>query len=256
MSVKQMALVWEHDFEHNDMLVMLALTDHADHDGGSIFPSVDRIAWKTAYSEKQVRNIIKGLRERGVLVIVAKSTPTRPNEYRIDWTTVKKKPAYRGVKITTPISGVEENGVMGGNLEPKTGDRVVIAITTEPSLKTNHHIEPSLGEYTYEPLEGALPQKLGKDPRYQHPAIKIYRTRMHLQVHRDWVDEAIRVVGQEPASLTKWDTLLRDWNGNKWNPGNVKGQLEAFQNGGLKRTQKPSFDERVKHRMELFDGDE
>lgn len=138
-----MALVWEHAFEHNEMLVMLALADHADHDGGSIFPSVDRIAWKTAYSEKQVRNIIAMLRRRGILVVVTKSTPTRPNEYQIDWTQAEPKPVYGGVKITTPNSGVVISGVMGGNLEPESGDRVVIAITTEPSL-TNHHIEPSI----------------------------------------------------------------------------------------------------------------
>ncbi|UYN89922.1 MAG: replication protein [Anaerolineales bacterium] len=75
--------------------------------------------------------------------------------------------------------------------------------------------------------------KRKKDERQVHPAAKLYRQRMHLYVNRDWVDELIRVVGDTPEKLAKWDELLRAWNGHGWKPGNIAGMLDAFKAGGI-----------------------
>lgn len=100
MSVKQIAKVWEHEFPHNQQSVMLALADHADHDGKNIYPSIARTAWKTGYSARHVQRIIKELCKSGVLVLVRDATPRRPNEYKFDWSKAKEKAEFRGDNLS------------------------------------------------------------------------------------------------------------------------------------------------------------
>lgn len=97
MSIKQMGMVWEHEFDRPEQAVMLAIADHADHDGEGIYPSMARVAWKTGYSKRQVIRIMNGLRERGVLVLVREADPInfRPTEYRIDWTKAQPKAPFK-----------------------------------------------------------------------------------------------------------------------------------------------------------------
>ena len=65
MSIRQILQVWEHEFSHPHQSVMLALADHAHEDGTGIRPSINRIAWKTGYSERSVQNILSQLRQLG-----------------------------------------------------------------------------------------------------------------------------------------------------------------------------------------------
>ena len=44
MSVKAMSWVWDQDIPREQKFVLLAYADHADHDGGNIYPAVDTIA--------------------------------------------------------------------------------------------------------------------------------------------------------------------------------------------------------------------
>src|SRR5690348_4316202 len=68
MSVKIMGQVWELDLMHSELLILLALADHADHDGGHVFPSMGLVAWKTGYEERQVRRVVAKLLESGLLI--------------------------------------------------------------------------------------------------------------------------------------------------------------------------------------------
>jgi len=159
MSVRQMALVWEHEFSRSEQAIMLALTDHASDDGTRIFPSIARIAWKTDYSERQVKRIIKTLTKNEVLVLVCKASRHRPNEYRVDWTAAKPKDGFRGDITVSPLDGeesrgdtmtpLEKSGVTSGasrgdisrSRGDKTGFRSDIAVSPEPSVKPS--FEPS-----------------------------------------------------------------------------------------------------------------
>ena len=95
MSVKQMALVWEHEFDHAEQSVMLALADHAHDDGTGIRPSMARVAWKTGYSERQVKRIVKRLRdERRVLMLVRNAVRGRPPEYVFVWDNAESKAPF------------------------------------------------------------------------------------------------------------------------------------------------------------------
>jgi len=142
MSIRLMSQVWEHEFSHAEQTIMLALADWANDDGGNVFPSVARIAWKTGYEERQVQRIMKKLRGTGVLVLVKRATVYRPNEYRIILSKAPLKETFETWKesrgdIMTPRKG-------GDNLTPERGDisgeRGDIAVTPDPSL--NPSVDP------------------------------------------------------------------------------------------------------------------
>lgn len=94
MSIRQILQVWEHKFSHPHQAVMLALADHAHEDGTGIRPSINRIAWKTGYSERSVQNIMAQLRQLGVLLIDVPATHNTPNEYRFDWSVATPKLSF------------------------------------------------------------------------------------------------------------------------------------------------------------------
>ena len=64
MSALVMGQVWNLDLPQNEQSVLLALADHADHNGGNVFPSNGLVAWKIGVSEDTVRRAKKKLEER------------------------------------------------------------------------------------------------------------------------------------------------------------------------------------------------
>ncbi len=73
MSVKVSGAVWDAPLPQGLKLMMLALADHADHDGENIFPSVGTLARKTGYSERQVQRLLKELWNLGLTDKVGQS---------------------------------------------------------------------------------------------------------------------------------------------------------------------------------------
>jgi hypothetical protein len=94
MSVKAMGRVWDLDIPHNKRLVLLAMADHADHEGRNIYPSVDLIAWKTGYSYRQVQRVIDTLIEDGILIVVKPSRQQHPATYSLNFTAGTVKPPF------------------------------------------------------------------------------------------------------------------------------------------------------------------
>lgn len=105
MSWKISGQVWEIELPANKLIVMLALADHADHEGNNVFPSIGLIAWKTGYSERQVQRIMKALVADGLLV--ENKRPGQTTLYSIDLSKGTPKGKYkpsdnRGRQIVTP----------------------------------------------------------------------------------------------------------------------------------------------------------
>ena len=86
-------MVWDLDLPHPQLIVLLALTDHADHEGGNIWPSAARIAWKTGYSDRSVRRIIDDLVDLKVLE-VDEERPGRTTVYRVNFDNAPKKKPF------------------------------------------------------------------------------------------------------------------------------------------------------------------
>jgi len=95
MSSKIMGLVWDLDLPHQLQLILLALADHADHEGENIYPSIGLIAWKTGYDPRSVQRIIQQLLDTGVLLLVGEGKGRgNTNVYRINLAAGKKKAPY------------------------------------------------------------------------------------------------------------------------------------------------------------------
>lgn len=116
MSGKAVGRVWELRLPAAHRMVLLALADHADHLGANIYPSIGLIAWKTGYSESQVRRIMQRLVTDGLLIAVRIGGGRgNTNGYRFDLNAGMVKAPFgpgsggNGIK-TTPI--VEEPGTM------------------------------------------------------------------------------------------------------------------------------------------------
>lgn len=143
MSVKVMGQVWELDLSHAEQSVLLALADHAKHDGTSVYPSVDLVAWKTNYSKRQVQRIMSSLRKEGILVIVREANRYRPREYRIDLSKAKNKPPYnRGDKLSPLLDSGDSRGDSGDTpgvtRESTRGDT-----TMSPESSNNRQVNTS-----------------------------------------------------------------------------------------------------------------
>jgi hypothetical protein len=67
MSVKISGKVWDMKLSPGEKLVLLALADHADHNGKNAYPGTDLLAWKTELSTRQVRRILDELEARAVI---------------------------------------------------------------------------------------------------------------------------------------------------------------------------------------------
>lgn len=108
-----MSQVWKSDsYDGGTLLVLLALADWADDDGGSIFPKVATIGRKARLSERQVQNCLKALRDDGVLTQVVAARRGRGTEYRLNIDRVKN--LHRNdCGATGSANGVQPAAVLG-----------------------------------------------------------------------------------------------------------------------------------------------
>ena len=85
MSIKVMSAVFDAGgLRPAQKSVLLALADHANEDGNSIYPSVNRVVIKTGLSERAVRKALSELRNENLLIVVRESTQHFPTEYAIN----------------------------------------------------------------------------------------------------------------------------------------------------------------------------
>lgn len=90
MSVKVMTAVFErYPNGGGEMLLALALADHASDDGTKVFPSVEALAVKTRQSVRSVQYQLRSMQASGWLILVSAGNGGRSmtSEYRIsiDW---------------------------------------------------------------------------------------------------------------------------------------------------------------------------
>lgn len=79
-----MGEAWDLDLPAPELLVLLAMADHADHEGEGVRPSVALIAHKTGFGRSTVLKHQATLRERGILQVVeVRQAEGKPNLYRI-----------------------------------------------------------------------------------------------------------------------------------------------------------------------------
>lgn len=141
-----MGKVWDLDIPTNQLLVLLAMADHADHDGNNVYPSIGLVAWKTGYSDRHVMRIIKSLIKTKILSVV-KREQGKTTHYRIDLSHGRLKEPYNPRQNVrgTPDADVTTRKPTHDTDVTSTPDIAVsptpdIAVSHEPSV--NRHKEP------------------------------------------------------------------------------------------------------------------
>lgn len=270
MSVKVMGQVWDADLPRPEKFVLLSYADHAAHDGTGIYPSVGRMAWKTGYTDRSIQTITKRLVDQGILVPDG-TMPDGRNRYRLDASRLPKRPPYRGENSSPPEKssgeGVKKTAKGGENSSPKPScnhhdkpshvgassdahpppffpDLFDTPIREIKEMKfTRSQWEEILaaersrdgderGERTRVTLVDWLDRKLNGSG---HPAIQAYHEEMGRYPRRNQFDDIIETVGTD-GHLELWRKIVRAWKLHGWNPYNVAGMLECFEDERIPST--------------------
>lgn len=185
MSIHVMRAVWESPREIDGLTkyVLLRLADFASDDGGSVFPSLGRVAEDCRIGERTVRNAFRALEAAGILVMTAAEDAARhkPRTYRIDLealstpgTTCRPaphaarhhvpQPPARGAPAPgttcprTVIDPPENRQDISGDLfgEQATGGATVIVLPAKAKAPTNP-AKPSFPEQAFAEFWNAYP---------------------------------------------------------------------------------------------------
>ncbi len=140
-----MGMVWDYDLDHAQQLILLAMADHADHEGNNIYPSIGRLAWKTGYSSRQVQRIINQLIEIHAIECQTKrgTKTNNPHHYRITLENVPKKKPFEPKKR----QNVTPDKMSPGGDIAMSGEgchSYVTQIINEPSMNLNTVASPPL----------------------------------------------------------------------------------------------------------------
>ena len=182
MSVKVMTAVFErYPVGGGEMLLALALADHASDDGTRVYPSVKALAEKTRQSERAVQYQLRKMQQVGWLILVGAGHGGRgmSREYRIsqDWINgADFAPIQKGAN--DDIKGANDD-IKGANDDIKGCNGLHPHITiNEPSITINEssvracdHASPSKVVKPVQPDEKPKPDKKPKPPAAAQPTI-------------------------------------------------------------------------------------
>lgn len=114
MSVKVMAMVWEHyPVGGGELLTALAYADHAHDDGAGVRPSVAHIAKKTRQSERTIQMHLAAMRQTTWLLTVryAEGGRGRVTEYRVNPSWISNPAGF--APFLRPIERVQSTAEKG-----------------------------------------------------------------------------------------------------------------------------------------------
>lgn len=138
MSAKISGQVWDLDLPQRELLVLLAITDHANHEG-AMWPGVALVAWKTGYSQRTVQRVMNNLVHRGILT--RRVRPGKETIYTANFDAAPKK-APRPKKARKRKSG--DIAMTGDTAMSVVTSLRVVQNPTPDTVSANVHDEPSL----------------------------------------------------------------------------------------------------------------
>jgi hypothetical protein len=141
MSVRVMTMVFErYPCGGGEMLIALALADHASDGGENIFPSIKALAEKTRQSERSVQYQLRKMESIGWLILVNSGNGGRNQrrEYVIapEW--------IKGAEIAPPLKGANDD-IKGAEIAPFPAVKGAIHDTKGCNLRQErvHSIAPA-----------------------------------------------------------------------------------------------------------------
>lgn len=213
MSIKIMSQVWDYQFEPSAMVIALALADWADDDGGSIFPSVARIAWKTKLKDRAVQYHLAEFRRIGLLVPVKNATGGRGKtvEYRMDITKGEK---------SAPFIAPQSKGASDEKGASESTERAHDEAPIEQERVHADAPDPSVSNYpSEEPPEDVIVdravRKLTPSQQYTCDVLKIFGMPEYSALNdaeRGAFNKAVKLFRQSSASLGEIERRRDEWS--------------------------------------------
>ena len=137
MSIKVMTDVWQFaPYREATLLVLLAMADWANENGGDIFPKVSTLAAKARLSTRATQAAVRRLEADGTVECVKRASgrPGDANRYRINVQRMKE------------LHGCRNNTGGDGDYHPRTSGRERVKVTTahieEPSTNRSRETHP------------------------------------------------------------------------------------------------------------------
>ena len=158
MSIKIMSMCWErYPNGGGELLLALALADHADDTGGSIYPSVDTLAKKTRQSKRTIQYQLRAMEDSGWLVCLDRAAGgrSRTRLYCINSLWIKgadfaslvsaeKDAEFAPIDAPETVQDLHPLDAKGCNLEHErvqsTTLKGAIAVAPEPSRTIKNHL--------------------------------------------------------------------------------------------------------------------
>ena len=166
-----MSMIWEIEFPtQSQLLIALKLADFANDDGGSVYPSRDRLSRNAQCSETTVKVVLRSFREIGLLHVVREGGkgPRSTTEYV--WNVGLVEALVQGlctiegggeeVEIKWADKGAEFDPLeeLRGRSDPLRGrPDANKGAASRPQPFTNHHLDSSLGAGAPATLRAARP---------------------------------------------------------------------------------------------------
>lgn len=171
-----MTMVWDADLKSTPKFVLLRLADLGNDHGGSIYPSVKRVAADTGLTTRAVREAYRLLEGCGVLELVAKEDPTRhqPRKYQINLDRLyelsagRAPPTGNADDLTTPPP--ECSSPIPGTTFPPPRN-VVPPSPERGSSPPRNHVPPNRYKEPLDNREKTLSLDLGDEPPSIEPAV-------------------------------------------------------------------------------------
>ena len=208
MSIRIMSAIWEHaPYDGGTLITLLALGDYAN-DEGECWPNVRSIARKARLGERQTHNILRDLKNDGVISLQKGGGRGVPNHYRIHTETLKS--------ISVKPDSVKPNSVKSATetLQSSAQNPAIC----DNAIRKNRH-EPSL-----EPSRVSVHRPTLED-------VTAYcRERGNRVNPQRWFDYYVSngwKVGRN--SMKDWQAAVRTWeqNGGNYGNGNGNGNRQA-----------------------------
>lgn len=224
MSIEAMLAIWDLDLDHNEQAVALALANHANELGERMYPSLNRVAWRTGYSHDSVKRIVRRLREKGVLILVSTGHRGHAAEYRFDYSAVPRKAPYRkGGEYDTPIGGKGGESVpgKGGDIAPPNphGETTTTPPKAPPDL-------PLVGKKRVTGVEHELAAAILDV--FNHRAGTSYRLATHLPLIVRRIRERPEITQPEHLAIIA-NEFARPWWKDKPGPQVIYGNARVFE---------------------------
>lgn len=247
MSVKAMGWVWDSALPPSEKLIALAYADHADHDGGNIYPALDTIAAKTCMSRRNVIRVRQKLEERGVLIATKHATGRAPARYRMS------ADALAAVSRGDNLSSLDD-ALRGDNLSPHEVTTCHVGVTNatrrgdtlspEPSLTVQRTVNrtergaarrarPTLDAppaIKAQPAPGKRGIPLPGEIVQPDPAVAMYAALTQYEPTKLQADDIARTC----TDLALWEQVIRDRDGFGCSHRNVKAALDDYRAGGVR----------------------